>query len=112
MNKYFVFFIGINIFINPLTSSFYVIGIGRTMGLELLNEIGHIRNSKTNKLLNNNATNINFIYNLTTAAVFPWYFFHPLAIPYSLYFYITSTFNAINYYFYHKTSVQMGQFDI
>ena len=104
-------YIGISIIINPLTSSFYIISIGSSMGLQLLDEIGNIRNEKTQKLLNDNATSIKFIRNLSEALVFPWLCFHPLSLPYSCYYAITSTFNAINYLLYDKTRIEMGEFD-
>ena len=104
-------YFGVSIIINPLTSSFYVIKIGSSIGLELLNEIGHIRNKKTQKLLNRNATNIKFIQDLSNAGAFPWRCFHPLSMPYSFWYVITSTFNGINYIFYYKTRVENGEFD-
>ncbi len=104
-------YICISIIINPLTSSFYIMSIGNSMGLQLLDERGYIKNKKTQKLLNDNATSIKFIRDLRDASVFYWLFLHPLSTPYSCYYTITSTFNAINYLLYDKTRVEMGEFD-
>lgn len=58
-------YIGISIITNLLTLFFYVMSIGSGMGLELLDEIGNIKNKKTEKLLNYNISNIKFIYDLS-----------------------------------------------
>ncbi len=104
-------YIGISTIINPLTTSLYVTKIGNSMGLELLDEIGNIRNKKTQKILNHNAKNIKFIQNLSNAGSFPWFCFHPLSMPYSFCYATTSTFNGINYLLYNKTIVENGEFD-
>lgn len=109
--KYIGIYFGVSIIINPLTSSFYVMKVGNSMGLELLDEFGNIRNKKTQNLLNRNSINIKFIRDLSNAGSFPWLFFHPLSMPYSFWYAITSTFNGINYLLYYKTRVESGEFD-
>ena len=105
-------YIGVSIFINPLTSSFYVQSIGDSMGLKVLGESGIIINKKTKKDINVYATNIPpFINNLAWAGSFPWLCLHPLALPYSVCFITISNFNAIKYLLYHKTRVENGEFD-
>ncbi len=109
--KCIVSYIGVSIVINPFTTSLYVVKIGKSMGLEVLDEVGNIRNTKTQKNLNYDAKNIKFIQNLSDAGAFPWFCFHPLSLPYSFYYAITSSFNGINYFLYNKTSVENGEFD-
>lgn len=104
--------IGICSVVNPLTVSFYVCEIGSRMGLDLLNELGHIRNRKTQKYLSREAQSINFVVDLAHAGRLPWHVFHPLGALYSGYFAIKSTYNAINYLLFYKSRVENGEFDV
>lgn len=106
-------FIGVNMVVNPLTISFYVMSLGKCMGVEVENELGHVRNIKTDKLLNlyEAKKSIPFISDLSCAGFFPWLCFNPFALPLSCYYATTSTFNACNYMMYYKMRVENGEFD-
>ena len=81
------------------------------MGLGISNDYKVI-NKKTNKILNYNAMkNIKFISNFLDSTVFPCYFYHPLGIPFSIYYSIKSTYNGLYYYIYYKKKVENGYFD-
>lgn len=104
------------IFVGPLTTSLYVSYLGKTLGLELLNEIGSIRNKKTNKMLLEDAKQIKFIRDLSGAGFLPWLCvypvpFPPISTPYSFYYGIKSTYDAINYLLFYKSRVESGEFD-
>ncbi len=98
--------------INPLTASMYVTSIGHKLGVEVLNELGDVRNTKTQKILRRDAAeNIAFINNVSIAGSFPWLLLHPFGMPYSLWYSSMTTMNAIRYALHDKTRVENGEFD-
>lgn len=109
------YYLGIGLIINPLTSYLYVNTLGNIAGLRVLGESGLIKNTKTHKLLAENATEIKFINNLSDAGVLPILLLYrpltSLSIVYSVHYNIKTTFNFIHYVLYDKSRVENGEFD-